>query len=313
MKNHENLFYILQHSNATLIRMKDKDGYKCNFCSNKYSEPHDLKQHNLQEHNDIKRLKMPYLFECTVKIDITHLKCKLCERNYESLDEFSTHLKEDHNTDYNTDIINRFIPFKFDTEVLRCAICSTSFTNFKILQEHMNVHFRNFVCTICNAGFITRKLLLQHDSTHTTDELKCSQCEKTFGNETKRKAHEAMVHRGLKKNKCKFCAEAFSDYWSREEHTVKVHDVPRVVVTCHACERTFQNKRGYTRHVKKYHLLERNHECQGCGKKFFSSTELLNHQSVHTKKRIKCLVCDRGYASNKSLKNHVKTKHGDLE
>ncbi|XP_075989293.1 uncharacterized protein LOC142985169 isoform X11 [Anticarsia gemmatalis] len=307
----ENLKLILENSNASLIRSKDSDGYGCNFCPKKFTEPDKLKTHSLEEHSNIQSLRMPKPFEYIIKLDITDLKCKICEEKFKKLDDFVTHLKEKHSKKITSDIKD-IIPFKFDTEELRCAICGTEYSTFKILQEHMHNHFRNYICDVCSAGFITNRLLVRHKSRHGKGEFKCGHCEKTFACDQKRRDHEQRMHLGLKKrNKCKLCDEKFDDYWTKMHHMVQKHGAPPISLKCTACDRTFTNRRSLARHVKKDHLMEREHVCSICDMQFFLKHYLDEHMRVHTGvKKFQCHVCTKHYASKKSLRQHLRS-HAD--
>lgn len=226
-KHRENLKYILQYSNASLIRGKDSDGYSCNFCPSRFPMPCDLKSHFLHEHSDTQSTRLPKFSDYLMKIDITDLRCKICDSSYEKLDTFTDHLRSYHSISMHTDVKSEIIPFKFETEALRCVVCTTEFSSFKMLQEHMHVHYSNYFCDTCSAGFVNRRRLIGHKRRHDAGDHKCGHCEKSFGCAQKRRDHEQRIHLGLKmRNKCKHCGERFADYWTRVEHMVKQHGVP---------------------------------------------------------------------------------------
>lgn len=311
-KHLANVKNILQYSNASLFRDKDRDGYKCNFCMKRFQLPKNLKTHFLQEHNDFETIKLPKIFQYMLKIDITELGCKICGKSFDKLDDFTEHLQQEHKKTIHTDIKNQIIPFKFDSDVLRCAVCATEFINYKILLEHMHVHFKNFVCDICNAGFVTKKLLNRHKRLHKTASFKCNSCEKIFNCDQKRKDHEKRIHLGLKKkHKCHFCQEKFDDYWNKMNHLVKEHGAPPIILKCQACDRTFQNQRALSRHTKKDHLLEKKHKCPECDMTFFTTTCLQRHMPKHTGQRqFRCDVCFKAYGRKNTLKEHMRI-HAD--
>ncbi|CAH2062243.1 unnamed protein product, partial [Iphiclides podalirius] len=311
-KHQENLKFILQYSNASLIRGKDSDGYGCNFCPKRFQLPRDLKAHSLHEHSDVQAIRLPKFTDYLLKLDITGLTCKICHGNFEMLDQFTTHLRDDHAKGMHTDVNSEIVPFRFDTDSLRCAACRAQFGSFKTLQQHMHVHYGNHICHTCNAGFATRRRLAGHERRHGAGCHRCGHCEKTFACEGRRRDHERRIHLGLKKrNKCQHCDERFADYWTKVDHMVRSHGVPRVTLNCLACERTFDNRRALTRHVKKDHLLEREHACDVCGMRFYLKHRLKDHMLVHTgEKRFQCNVCERWYATQKSLRQHLRT-HAD--
>lgn len=166
-KNEYNLRSILLHSNANPIGSKDNVGYCCSFCMKKFPSPLNLKKHFLEEHNSDTQIvnNVGRLFQRLVKVDMTDLNCSLCCRDFDALSNFIQHLKDDHNEAVFPDVKNFIVPFKFDSEELRCALCSIEFVTFKLLQEHMHVHYRNYICQICNAGYVNKKAYLNHTMT----------------------------------------------------------------------------------------------------------------------------------------------------
>ncbi|XP_013163757.1 PREDICTED: zinc finger and BTB domain-containing protein 41-like isoform X9 [Papilio xuthus] len=255
----DNLKVILINSNATIIRCKNSIGFVCCFCEKQYSDPNDLKQHNLQhedifESNYIRNQTMPTLL---IKLDITNLCCKICSKRLIDLDELFQHLEE-HEINYDINLKSHIVPFKFDSDKLRCVICKYIFNNFKVLLEHMNLHFRNYICNICDTGFVNKRILQTHAYRHKIGIFHCCYCGKEFNNKIKQKAHERAVHICLnKRSRCGYCGESFSDYTKKHEHEVKMHGVKPVVVTCYACEKIFDNQRSLSVHIKTFHLLER--------------------------------------------------------
>ncbi|XP_013134187.1 PREDICTED: zinc finger and BTB domain-containing protein 41-like isoform X8 [Papilio polytes] len=255
----DNLKIILSNSNATIIRCRSSIGYLCCFCQQQYSDPGELKQHTLN-HKDI--FKSSYIKNQTmptflIKLDITNLCCKICSKRLFELEELLHHLKE-HNITYNMNIKSHIVPFRFDNDQLKCVICKHIFNNFKVLLEHMNLHYRNYICEICDSGFVNKRICQMHGYRHKLGKFNCSYCGKQFNNKVKQKAHERAVHICLnKRSKCGYCGERFSDYTKKHEHEVKNHGAKPVVVTCYACEKIFDNQRSLSVHIKSFHLMER--------------------------------------------------------
>lgn len=253
------------------------------------------------------------LLEHVIKLDITYLNCALCDKDIYKLDDFIVHLKNEHKKQMHLDVKNHIVPFRFDTPELKCAVCTTEFGTFKLLQEHMNSHYGNYMCEICGAGFVTDRLRVCHVKRHGSGEFKCDQCDKTFNSKLKRRDHQKRTHLGLSaRNKCKFCSERFVDYWKKINHMVKEHGVPPVVLKCTACELTFNNQRSLSRHTKKDHLLERRHKCSECDMRFFGKSSLQKHMAKHTGLRqFKCDVCLKAYARKNTLREHMRIHAND--
>ncbi|CAH2108938.1 unnamed protein product, partial [Euphydryas editha] len=254
----DNVRAILLNSNATPIRWKST-GYACSFCTEQFPDPADLKMHIIKKHDD--KTKSNYmrgvsLEDFIVKLDITDLKCKLCDTNLDNVPDLVEHILIKH--EKQIDMNNYIIPFKFDRDELRCLICLKQFNSFKILMTHMNIHFRNHICEVCGAGFISIRTRRSHAKRHMTGTFTCGTCSKVFDTQVKRRDHERAVHIHMnRRSKCAFCGERFTDHVKKKDHEVEVHGAKRITLTCNACDKIFDNQRSLTVHSKRYHLKER--------------------------------------------------------
>ncbi|CAF4888824.1 unnamed protein product [Pieris macdunnoughi] len=260
-KHLDNIRNVLVCSNATPIRCRGGFSYSCWFCNNKYQNPAELKTHTLQTHDDtVKKtfMKDGSMINYVVKLDITGLQCSLCGKDLNELDDLTTHIITNHGKEYHTDIKSHIIPFRFESNDFRCVICKNKFNNFKVLIEHMNAHYNNYICSICGAGFINKRTLQTHGYRHKTGTFNCSFCPKVFDTSIKKRDHERGVHiLRNKRSKCGYCGEKFTDYTKKNDHLVKIHGATPIVLQCQACDKTFGNQRSLTMHTKSYHLLQR--------------------------------------------------------
>ncbi|VVC98043.1 unnamed protein product [Leptidea sinapis] len=289
LKKHRfNLIEILRNSNATPIRCRGGIGYACCYCSDEFPDPADLKKHTIAAHDENSRLRLmdgKDLHRFHAKLDITQLKCNICNRPIDNIELLIDHLKNVHSIKMYMDVKNQLLPFKFSENSLQCFMCQSVHHKFKSLLEHMNVHYRNFICEVCNAGFITRSVLAQHSKAHDIGTFKCHYCDKVFDTLRKKQSHEKCVHthsEGL--NRCAYCNEKFGDYRKKETHLFRVHGVVYTEAKCQACDKTFRSQKEYTAHIKRLHLMDRRHRCNECDMSFFTSNELKNHMVKHTGK-----------------------------
>lgn len=300
-------------TNATpILRQKDAD-YVCFYCSAQYPDPADLKKHSLHCHKEQQNPMSLYVIrnrktEFCIKLDITGLQCKLCNSNIESLELLIDHLINEHQKMIFTDVKNQILPFKFESEDIRCCICFNVFEKFRKLQEHMHTHYRNFVCEICDLGYVTRGCLIRHSAKHKLGTFKCNFCSKIYDTLRKKKSHEKRVHVHVyMTSKCGYCNERFTTNQKKDDHLAKVHGVRFHVIKCRACDKTFENKRSLTTHTKRDHLLERKFKCSECEMKFFASSELKRHMVKHTgEKNFKCDVCLKCFGHKKTLTQHMR-------
>ncbi|CAH2062239.1 unnamed protein product, partial [Iphiclides podalirius] len=316
-KHYANIRLILQYSNATPIGRHGGIGYMCSFCADQYSEPADLKRHTLENHKGISTASFTRRHDLNsycVKLDITGLRCKLCQSDIANTEQLIEHLQNHHKENLHTDIKSHIISFKFDSaDTLRCHICSNEFVKFKMLLEHMNIHCRNYVCDVCDAGYVNLRKLMTHTEVHKTGLFACDYCPKVFNTLQKKKSHEKCVHTHSNVlNKCCLCGETFRDYRKKEAHMIEAHGTRSLTLKCHACDKTFTSQKAHRIHTKRDHLLERRHVCTECEMRFFSSTELKEHMVKHTGVRnYRCGVCSKSYGRKWTLKEHMRIHEDD--
>lgn len=315
-KHRFNLREILLNTNATPIRCRGGIGYACCFCDDQFPDPADLKKHTIDSHDENTKLnfmKGKDMYKFHVKLDITALKCNICNADLDTLEQIIDHLKDVHDKELYTDIKQQILPFKFNTEQLECFICQNVYHKFKSLLEHMNTHYRNFICEVCDAGFVSRVILAQHAEGHKTGIFNCDYCSKTFDTFRKKRSHEKCVHTdSATLNKCGYCNEKFKDYRKKERHLSEVHGVNSQMVTCQACGKAFNNQKEYTVHVRRLHLMDRRFKCTECDMSFFSSAELKSHSVKHTGvRKFECEVCHKAYGRLKTLREHMRIHMDD--
>lgn len=308
-KQKHNLIKILMFSNANPIKCKDMTGIHCAYCPKSRIQSSELKKHFADAHRDEDFLKtrMVTFSKNVVKLDVTNLRCDVCSSEVDTLEDMLNHLKMQHDVDAHTDVVNPFLPFKFDNEHMRCAICNNEYPVFKNLREHMNSHFRNFVCDICNAGYVNHEMLYRHKLRHGGSETKCNHCEKSFKSEPHMRRHMQTVHLKIKKNKCNFCDERFNEFNQKLMHIKNVHSL-NMNLKCSSCDKSFPTTRSRSDHIRNFHLLERNHKCKICNTGFYTSISLKSHMITHNVvKWYKCPYCSNSYPRKGTLHAHIKT------
>lgn len=308
-----NIEEILKCTNATPIGRYHFVGFSCCYCKEKFKQPHELKEHTLVNHRHVTRARFmkKSLREFQVNLDITSLMCELCHSSIDTLEEAIEHLKEAHEKNMATDIKNHIVPFKFDSDVFKCCVCTTEFSNYKPLLMHMHVHYRNYECEICGIGFVSAHNLYSHKQSHQAGEFKCEICSKVFVSDLKRRKHEKS-HFDANTHKCPYCVEAFSNNRNRNNHMAKVHGIPLPTYPCKACGKIFTDTTPYRRHMKRDHLLEKPHNCKLCSKSFFSARLLRDHMISHSRvKKFRCEVCDKSYGRKTTLTEHIRIHNND--
>lgn len=310
-----NIENIIKYSNCTPFKNKTLNGYCCAFCSETFADPKVLREHTKGNHKEDTFVK--YNKDVTnlgIKIDITDLKCGICEQHMSDIKALKSHLHIDHKKRFHMDIKDYVLEFKLTSEEFyNCVHCTSTFETFKMLLQHMNNHYRNFICESCGMGFINMYKLKVHKTCHESGQFNCQFCEKVFPTQTKKAYHEKFTHTRVRYNStCPHCNESFTSYYKRNQHMVKVHNTSAASYKCNICDRSFLLKAQLTNHTKKVHLMERNHVCTECGQGFYQKQYLKEHMIRHNGERIhKCEVCHKSYARKKTLREHMRIHNDD--
>jgi C2H2-type zinc-finger domain/C2H2-type zinc finger/Zinc finger, C2H2 type len=140
--------------------------------------------------------------------------------------------------------------------------------------------------------------------------FKCNQCPYSGKTEHNFKQH-MTVH--SKQFKCTKCDQVFSKKQSLQNH-LKKHELPDMKeFVCH-CKKTFKSSRALNIHKIKFHKEkpagERTFKCKICDYAGTTSPLLRRHEATHVK-QFKCHNCDKRFALDKELQNHLSHKTTD--
>lgn len=314
-KHRHNIRIILKHSNATPFRAYHVDeGYVCCFCDSIIKKTSDLKTHTNDLHTfdkDAFKENSTSIFTYVVKLDITDLRCKICDEKVKTLEDFIEHLQA-HDVSIHTDIKNQIVCFKFDSEAPCCMYCGKEFSNFKFLLEHMNVHYKNYSCEDCNSGFINFRMLVAHAEGDdlTVGEVKCPICDEVFEKYARYKQHELLAHTGfnLTSHECRHCKELFKSDDSLREHVEEKHE-GRHEYKCGECSKVYDSKRLLIGHVRRAHLHEdKEFKCDVCERQFNTRQQLQVHMLTHSiTRQFQCDICALMFKCKKTLERHIYT------
>ncbi|CAH4034474.1 unnamed protein product [Pieris brassicae] len=315
-KQWHNLNILLTCSNITPFKDRNDAGYICAYCFKTFPDPNELRRHT---HYDHVKEKHSYkagsgMSSFVAFLDIVDLKCNLCDKPMESINALTNHLVDDHYKEYYSDVTDYFQPFKLTNEQqINCCLCTAIFHNMKLLMQHMNEHYRNFICTICGAGFVNSFRLNRHETTHVKKKssFPCRHCGLVFAAESKKKAHVNTEHKGVAGDSvCQICKARFKNYYQKTRHMSQVHNVEGI--KCDMCEKKFNLKSNLMLHMRSVHLKERPYACSVCSMGFFIKRHMLGHYlATHTNERkFKCDICSKAYATQNSRRKHMKKNHG---
>lgn len=306
-----NAIIILETS--TVVPFKwHRHNYLCFFCHKSFKTLEPLKEHTKVDHKDSSN-KSAVLYlkgDEKVKIDISTAKCRICDENFDEVNNFVDHLKCKHDKIF-TDADYGVIPYKLQDDKYKCAICAKEFEYFINLNQHMNEHFGHYVCELCGKSFLSQDRLRCHSICH-APRFKCQLCSEIFVSLTQKNNHEIKVHNKKPTVKCLFCPDTFQNYTLRKRHHHDIHNLEIYLVNCPVCGKTFHILSKMVAHMKEVHVREKNFACTICDQKFFSRTHVQKHMIKHVGERIyQCEVCKKSYARKQTLRDHMRIHSDD--
>lgn len=239
-----------------------------------------------------------------IRVDITHLLCRLCMTPQDSLESLAEHLKTQHNLDIDTNANLRLVPLKLEKDRFACVTCGKKFTGYKELSRHSGAHFLRFICHICGKNFQTpnglkEHLILSHSAGHV-----CRLCKLTFPTKEEKRQH-IRENQSCMTFLCKACNERFPFWDLRDKHMVEKHGQAKSTYPCKECGMVFEKRHNRYLHFKATHTQDL--KCQICEKTFSQKQQLIEHGFRHSGERpYKCNYCDASFASLKNHRQHVK-------
>lgn len=251
----------------------------------------------------------------TVKVDISNLNCKQCQKELTDLEAAKRHLIDEHKLLFRDASLGlNAYNLKPRNSQFICHVCKKMFQTFILLNRHMNEHFSNAICDTCGKGFMTHKRLMHHKELHLAGGYPCEKCSKVYTTRTNLKYHQETAHEGThtsRQLRCPHCPERFIEQFRKLRHLKDVHGIV-FTYDCEICNTTFQSRRAYTTHTNKFHTQKT--LCEICMKRFNCKSSLKRHMISHTgESNYVCSVCQKAYRHQKSLKDHMKVHANGAE
>uniref|UniRef100_A0A2A4K5M3 C2H2-type domain-containing protein n=1 Tax=Heliothis virescens TaxID=7102 RepID=A0A2A4K5M3_HELVI len=313
----QNIQCVLNMSTAVPFKFFSK--YSCFYCSKKFVEFDELRQHTTLEH-PVCDLKAKCMKKCkgervSVKIDISDLACKVCGLPMPNLEDLVNHLIETHKAKYDTSITGCLEPYRLIKDNMPCPICpDTVFRYFGILLRHMSsVHSNNNrICDFCGRSFRNAANLNVHITYAHTGSCECDVCGAKYKNQWCLARHRARTH-NAKDHKCPKCPEKFQSQYHTQKHLIKIHNIGH---KCSYCGKMFTRNSFMKDHVRRTHLKEKNIPCSICNEKFFDNYLLRMHMVKHEgDRKFTCTVCGKAFLRRSNLSSHMEMhkKYGHVQ
>lgn len=187
-----------------------------------------------------------------------------------------------------------------------CETCGKSFFSKNDIITHIRVHTdeRPYSCSFCGRAFRQIASMIRHKRCHTGERpFSCPICLKTFKDKSHMSRHQ-YVHSDEKNFTCHLCSKSVKTRNALKTH-MRTHSNEKHNI-CSYCGMTFSLKGNLQVHIRRMHS-ERSGQCSVCLKSF---SDLEAHMRKHTgEKPFVCKLCDQGFASKRSLTNHMGFKH----
>lgn len=251
-----NAMILMENSTAWAFRWC-KNAFFCSYCHGKFYENKTLQHHVVSNHLQ-EQPTVSIFSKITennmLKIEIGTMKCRLCNIYLESIDHLKTHIIQAHDKCFHNGYSDGVLPFKFKSEnVYDCQMCKESFNSFTNLNQHMNIHYQNYICDACGKAFISKPRFRIHVQTHEIGSFACRDCGEVFDTRVARVTHRIKVHRRKVRYTCPKCCQPFTTYYSRSKHLVEEHHEKSKEYSCSFCSKIFATSCKRAAHVRAVH------------------------------------------------------------
>lgn len=229
--------------------------------------------------------------------------CTLCEKKLSSERKLKEHIRKQHPTSVEAELIRKE---RYEKEKVQCPYCA----KFLSRKEKLNRHIRtvhtdiNYKCEICNEEFLSKTRYNRHVITHEEKQKYECECGYVTCNKYRLTEHVRRTHLKDYKVLCPICGYGCFRNAELEEHFISAHSADRF--KCVFCEKSFARNCNLKLHIRRYHDKSENTECPLCGKSFPSRGRLNEHLiQVHPAQKHQCHICNKIVVSEKTLKKHL--------
>ncbi|XP_059481559.1 PR domain zinc finger protein 5-like [Neocloeon triangulifer] len=268
------------HFESKHKRIEERKKFKCTFCDYKTYTQDQLLCHESKYH----------------QLVITTIQCPKCPEHFSSKKSLKNHINSKH-------------------KYRECPSC-----NLNISFRSFRYHLKKQVCTICQTGIECQEQCRMHRQVCKPLYYNCDVCSEVFQKACFLKYHVNSKHsnavKGLKYKhlgfKCTICSNYYASKILLNRHKQIIHGFKeKTKFQCAHCFQRFVYKQAMMKHLAHIHnLIEREHICTLCKRKFYVFFDLKEHMSTfHSSKKVKCKICHREIKVS-YLKKHMFQIHG---
>lgn len=209
-----------------------------------------------------------------------------------------------------------------------CLVCGLITIRGQALRDHLHaVHNQHFyVCPECPILLKSEAEVQKHvKKAHKAGVHTCRDCGRTFPRASSFEAHSQMHA----VRTCRVCEAQFANRACYREHRAQCEPDAKpnkglvrrdqrsnirdpAVYICDHCGKTYLSRPQLKNHILWIHMNVRPHQCQWCGKRFYTSARLLEHSVVHTRERnFACEICGAKLVTKMALVYHTRRHTGE--
>nr|XP_034838192.1 zinc finger protein 91-like [Maniola hyperantus] len=209
-----------------------------------------------------------------------------------------------------------------------CWLCGTMLIRGLQMKEHLSEMHKTAMCLCSECPLLFKSVLevKQHQKKcHGPGKLTCTDCGRTFQRNASFEVHSQMHN----VRTCRACGVQFTNRGCYREHRAKcepdakpdLKTIPRsrrsnirdpATFTCDYCNKTYHSRPQLKNHILWIHMDIRPHQCQWCGKRFYTPARLAEHTVVHTRERnFECDICGAKLVSKMAAVYHRRRHTGE--
>ncbi|XP_022219220.2 zinc finger protein 2 [Drosophila obscura] len=277
----ERLFINQRHlkcHEATHTGASARKSEHCGFCGKTFIHLKTLRWHIYRQHGGEK----PY-------------KCANCTEVFASYAEKRIHMLERHRENLTP------------IERSECMLCRQPFGTEQDLIHHMSVdHLQRAASVPVIAN--NKRVLQQKRERQYSGLFQCDSCTQRFNMKSALDRHAAVHSEKDRPHACPHCSKRFKRAQDMKWH-IKTHEKEKPNV-CDVCGKAFALKYVLTQHRLSHEVLEKNFQCNICGRSYLFEKSLRLHQRVHTGNTYyKCDLCQERFVTHIKLKTHMQKTH----
>lgn len=275
------------------------------------------------------------------------IKCDLCDKIFEDLNIFDTHVEEDHLLSWPCNLCDNSYDESRDLlahkeschsgRVVTCSGCTNgelppedrTYAEKPIVEETKKIELRKPVekiqemsCGVCKLTIENSKLLSKHNNIHLPKVARCRTCQirchSIYDLFLHKKAAHNMYRKASLKFVCDLCDKFFSDTAQWQHHMDQSCPRKFSIHACKYCKSIFSTNHKLTFHLRKHRkeMLDDPsvtvYKCVACPKVFVDQQFYQKHRNVHDPEcwdKFKCTLCNRSFRDRVRLKEHNQSIH----